>query len=194
MTNSNRPVYRYPPRSHAYSCRCDRCAQFYSQRSASSDLITFDMGCLGVLLAFGAVSAIGGWVAANHSAILSALPVVGAGVVILCAVICAVVLLNRRAVRPPKGRLRVEAVPEYASPSLPLAPQPPACQHLNAVMVLNFTEDEILAWLCPHCDTELPEDFGKVRRPCCGTPHGLWHLDNCPHYREWRDITGQWPS
>ena len=28
MSNPDRPVYRYPPRSHAYSCRCPRCAPF----------------------------------------------------------------------------------------------------------------------------------------------------------------------
>lgn len=32
---SNQPVYRYPPRSHAASCRCDRCLPFKSRPLSS---------------------------------------------------------------------------------------------------------------------------------------------------------------
>jgi hypothetical protein len=68
-----------------------------------------------------------------------------------------------------------------------------ACLHINAVIVLPLTEDEILAWLCPSCETPLPADFGDVR-PCCRTPHGLMHLDTCPHFAEWMLVMGYWTS
>lgn len=186
---SNRPVYRYPPRSHVYNCPCDRCVQCRSQRTAGSDLISFDLGCLGVLLACAAVSALIGALAKLTADTWWTLAA-GCGGLLAIGIMYRVV--STRKVRPPKGRLKVEATPQPPLPPLPVAPQPPACPHLNAVMVLSLTEDEILAWLCPQCDASLPEDFGKLRRPCCGTPHGLWHLGNCPHYREWRDITAQW--
>jgi hypothetical protein len=106
----NAPVYRTTPRSHAYSCRCSRCAPFYRQRSNSSSLITFDLGCLVVLLVFAAIGGIASWVAANHAAIVKNLPVIIGAPALLALIICVVVLVNRReGKRPPKGRLRVEA-------------------------------------------------------------------------------------
>ncbi len=172
---SNRPVYRYPPRSHAAGCPCDRCAQCRSRPSPGSDLIKFDMGCLGVLLAGAAISAICGWVARNGHIILTALPAAGAAAL----VIAAVAYLRRRSARPPEGRLKAEAAPQPPVPLLPVSLRPPPCRHLNAVPV-DLSTGERVAWLCPECGEGLPAESGRLARPCCGTPPGTRHVYNCP--------------
>ena len=108
---------------------------------------------------------------------------------------------RKRAVRPPKGRLRVETAPPTMPPEPPLprprkavpappsAPFPPVsltCPHLGAVRVENLADPD-QAWhcWCPDCDPDgkalLPANW---KRPCCGTPPGALpgegHAYNCP--------------
>lgn len=184
---SNRPVYRYPPKSHAPECNCYRCAQCRSRRTAGDGLIAMDMGCLAVVLGFAAVSALCGWLA---SLTAQAWLTIGAVAGIL-AVTGIVFRLATRPARPPRGRLHVEAGPRSLPSSVPVSPPPPRCPHLDAVPV-DLSTGERVAWLCPECNEELPAEFGRLRRPCCGTEHGRRHLGTCPHFGERLDITGQW--
>ena len=202
MTNQNRPVYRYPPRSHASTCRCERCLPFRGRQGAAGVIDNYGIigplfvvylivvvTCFWPVLVWHGQTDTGGWRWDIHSTVAELTYV---GVIAFIVLMCWFGAWSAKPPRPPKGRLRVEATLQPSFSSLPPEPPPaPSCQHLNAVMVLNFTNDEILAWLCPHCDTRLPEDFGRLRRPCCGTPHGLWHLNNCRYFSEWLDITGQ---
>jgi len=183
----NRPVYRYPPRSHTASCLCPRCVQCRNRPSPSSGLIAFDFGCLTVILAIAGIGALIKFLA-HMPGFLSRLTAetwltigVCAGALVLIGFVARAA--STRAVRPPKGRLRVEATPQPPSPSLPVAPQPPPCYHLNAVPV-DLSNGERVAWLCPYppdgCGEALPGDFGHLVRPCCGTPPGTGHFYNCP--------------
>ena len=179
-TGYQAPVYRSTPRTHAYSCRCNRCAQFYRQRN-SSGLIGFDLGCLAVLLVCAAISGIASWVAANHAAIVRNLPVIIAAPALLTLTVCVVVIVNRReGKRPPRGRLQVEAVP----PAMPPAPSPPrprpvqappVCVHANTTSVNeNFgplrEPGRLVAWLCLDCGTQLDPGFRSAEL----TPDATW--------------------
>jgi hypothetical protein len=168
------PVYRYPPRSHAFSCRCRRCAPFYRQRSGDG-LLRLDLGCLGVLLVCGAVSGVVGWVSADHAAILRALPVAGTVAALAAITVVAVVYLNRReARRLPAGPVLPGSWPapaaglspedELLALSLELAAARPACNHVTAVPVTAARDDlGILAWWCPRCETQLPAGWRPGR-------------------------------
>lgn len=87
---------------------------------------------------------------------------------------------KRRAVRPPKGRLRAEVFPDGPPPA------PPACLHRNAVKVDSSVVPGLIwqCW-CPDCETGLPASF---RLPCCGAEPGdgtqpARHAYNCPHLK-----------
>lgn len=58
-----------------------------------------------------------------------------------------------------------------------VGPLAPACLHSEAVEVLRAVDDELVAWLCPTCDVQLPADFVGYRgldRPLVGyTERGL---------------------
>lgn len=92
-----------------------------------------------------------------------------------------------RRVRPPKGRLRVEAtVPASGPPMTQMPPAPPfnrPCLHLNAVKVDSVLNRTLVycCW-CPGCETELPASF---RLPCCGTEPETPHAYNCPQAVKW---------
>ncbi len=203
MTNGNRPVYRYPPRSHAYNCPCPRCVQCRSQKTVGDGLIAFDMGCLAVILAFAGIGALAGLLSRVTA---ETWLTVGAVAGVLAVTALAFWAVSRRAVRPPKGRLQVEATapPSVkpaspgppprprkaapASPSLPFSPVSLTCQHLGAVRVEDPADPErkqtLHVW-CPDCDPDgkalLPANW---TRPCCGTRPGRLpgegHFYNCP--------------
>ena len=175
MTNQNRPVYRHPPRSHAYSCRCPRCEPFRNRSLGSSGARIWPL-----LAALGAISWAAG--AAAHHLLQTA--VAGAGIVVLALVSRVVVIVNRRAGRPPKGRLRVEAttVSQLKPPPASVCVPRPICLHWNAVKVdSSVVPDLIWQCWCPDCEEPLPADF---RLPCCGTEPGdgtgpAVHVYNC---------------
>ena len=41
-------------------------------------------------------------------------------------------------------------------------PGPAPCAHRQAVPVRGLGEDDVVAWLCPQCDTQLPQDFSTL--------------------------------
>lgn len=170
---SNQPVYRYPPRSHACNCPCPRCAQSRSRPLQSGAWIW------PLLAVLGAVSWAAG-AAARHPLQTAA---AGAGIVILALVTWAVVFLNRRAARPPEGRLRVEAAAPGRLPPPPASIVVPPCYHLDAVPV-DLSTGERVAWWCEACETRLPAEFGRLVRVCCGSGPGTRHQYNCPHRKE----------
>lgn len=180
----NRPVYRYPPKSHAYNCPCDRCVQCRNRRSNTGSGGFWLVVLLMVLYGLPA----GIWHRGTGFVIAAAIwwPAL-TGIVILA-------LIGSRRQKHPKAPVPAAPVPE----SLPSPPQPvaaiPPCRHLNAVRVENLLNPDAApwAWLCPECNEELPAEFGRLRRPCCGTEHGRRHLGTCPHFGERLDITGQW--
>jgi len=55
----NQPVYRYPPRSHASSCRCDRCLPFRPRPGAGGTIERY--GLIGPLLLWGGIIAVTGF-------------------------------------------------------------------------------------------------------------------------------------
>lgn len=83
----------------------------------------------------------------------------------------------------PKPPVRAAPAPESLPPpppSVTVAAIPP-CQHPNAVRVENLLNPDAApwAWLCPECNEELPAEFGRLARPCCGSAHGDRHVYNC---------------
>jgi hypothetical protein len=70
-----------------------------------------------------------------------------------------------------------------------VAQAPPVCTHRSAVKVENILNPDGPAWryLCLECGppegTELPPEFGTLRRDCCGTIAGTSHLSNCPEWK-----------
>lgn len=63
-------------------------------------------------------------------------------------------------------------------------PEHPACQHLDAIRVeSSLDRNKTLAYWCPDCEAQLGEDFGRLMRPCCGTPAGTDHWRTCPQWR-----------
>jgi hypothetical protein len=88
--------------------------------------------------------------------------------------------------RVPADRVPKAVTPPAASellppPSAALAPPKGACRHLHAIPVESaLPELPPPAWLCPQCDEQLPTDFGKAARPCCGTRPGNPHWYSCP--------------
>ena len=117
-----------------------------------------------------------------HSTVAEAVYLGVVGFVVLMAW-----LGNRPAgrLRPPKGRLRVEATtPEQlAPPPASIIVTPPSCCHLDAVPV-DLSTGERVAWWCEACETQLDEDFGRLVRPCCGSAPGTPHVYNCPNWKE----------
>ena len=198
-----RPVYRYAPRSHVYNCPCSRCVQVRSRRTAGGDLIAFDLGCLGVAAIFLVIGGIGAgitWLVKHPGADGHAALEFGVPAGILAVSIWAVVYFNRHERnRPLPTRLPVGAVPptkppagapprpKRPSPSLPIAPQRPLCQHVNAEPV-KLSTGETVAWVCPDCPAKLSDEFGDLRRPCCRTVHGTLHLIQCPYFSEWAQL------
>ena len=194
MTNPDRPVYRYPPRSHASSCRCPRCAPFRSKPG--------DAGIIGpVILIFFVVALAGFWPAMVWHGyggptgndwrwdIRSTIAeLVYFGTIGFIALM--VWLGNRPAARPrpPRGRLRVEAttVSQLKPPPPSVCVPPPICLHRNAVKVdssywRNLGRAVIFCCWCPDCEEELPASF---RLACCGTEPGdgikpARHVYNC---------------
>ena len=73
-------------------------------------------------------------------------------------------------------------------PSGPIS-DTPICTHRNAVRVENILNPDGPPWayLCLECGppegTELPAEFGTLRRDCCGTIAGTSHLSNCPEWK-----------
>jgi len=188
---SAKPVYRNPPKSHVAWCPCDRCVQCRNRPSPSSGLIGFDMGCFAVILVIVGIGALIGFLS-RLPGFLSRLTGETWWTIGVCA--AALVLIgfvaraaSTRAVRPPKGRLKVEATPQPGAPSVIVAPPPPICLHLNAVPV-DLSTKERVAWLCPACNEGLPLEFARLRRPCCGTPPGTQHYGTCPHFSEWMEL------
>ena len=184
---SNQPVYRRP-RSHAYSCRCPRCVQSMPKMKDG------DYGIIGPLALFAGLVAVigfwpamawhgqtdtGGWRWDIHSTM---------GCLIWWVFLAAVVILAwadsghkraKRAVRPPRGPLNVEAMPP---PPPSMCVPRPVCLHLDAEPVNNMLDPDAppWAWLCPECNAQLPAELGLLRRSCCGTAHGMFHRHNCP--------------
>jgi len=183
--------------------------QCRNRPSPSSGLIGFDMGCFAVILVIVGIGALIGFLS-RLPGFLSRLTGETWWTIGVCA--AALVLIgfvaraaSTRAVRPPKGRLKVEATPQCycascmagvpcSSAPPPLRPSPPApfvaqrppCPHLNAVPV-DLPTGERVAWLCPACNEGLPLEFARLRRPCCGTLHGTQHYGTCPHFSEWME-------
>jgi hypothetical protein len=55
----NKPVYRYPPRSHASTCRCDRCLPFRPRPGAWGTIERY--GIIGPALLWGGIIAVAGF-------------------------------------------------------------------------------------------------------------------------------------
>jgi hypothetical protein len=55
----NKPVYRYPPRDHAASCRCDRCLPFRPRPGAWGTIERY--GIIGPALLWGGIIAVAGF-------------------------------------------------------------------------------------------------------------------------------------
>jgi hypothetical protein len=177
------PVCRRP-RSHAYACRCPRCVASVPRMKNG------DYGILGPLALIAGVVAVtgfwpamvwhgytdtGGWRWDIHSTVAVA---AYWGVIAFAAALAAIGNRPaRHAVRPPRGPLNAEALPQ--SPPPPATR--PACQHLHAEPLVNRFTAAPLAWFCAECDTQLPAEFGRLARSCCGTKPGGGHLYNCFH-------------
>ncbi len=125
----NKPVYRYPPRSHAASCRCDRCLPFRSGSSSAGGGGFWIVVILMVL--YGLPAGI------FHSG--PAFVIAGAiwwPVLTVFTVLCLYGSYKQkhpgppgstRTCRPPRGRLPVEATappPVKDAPPGPLPPPP----------------------------------------------------------------------
>jgi hypothetical protein len=80
---------------------------------------------------------------------------------------------KRRPLPPSVSELR----PPPPSVCVPAAPP---CYHLDAVPV-DLAGGERVAWWCAGCETQLPAEFGRLARPCCGSAPGTAHQYNCPH-------------
>lgn len=87
---------------------------------------------------------------------------------------------KKRAVRPPKGRLRVEAttVSQLKPPPASVCAPGPICLHRNAVKVDSSVVPGLIwqCW-CPDCEEPLPANW---KRPCCGTEPESPHWYSCP--------------
>ena len=191
---TNRPVYRYAPRSHVYNCPCNRCVQVRSRRTGGGDLIKFDMGCLGVLLVAWLISVVVagiGWAVKNGGEIGHVTLAVVPPVAILVVTVWAVIFFNRRQDRRELARLAAPPTkppagppprPKRPSPSLPNPPQPRLCLHRNAVRVGSAVNGTVILenW-CPDCENTLGAAF---RWLCCGGAPtdrpGDGHVYNCP--------------
>ena len=139
--NGNRPVYRRPPRSHAYSCRCPRCGTPARGSGGAAWILPAFFGACAVVM--GIVWAARGLyhaVAADLG--LLALLLIPAAVIAVLKVAG-----TRQAPRP------------VTAADLPLPPPSviaavPACLHPAAVPV-ETPLGERVAWLCPDCDAQL---------------------------------------
>jgi len=184
-SGGNRPVYRYAPRSHVYNCPCNRCVQVRERNKGDwGGIGTVFLICLIVMvvgfwpaMVWHGQNATGGWRWDVHSTIGCCIWW-GSWLIVVFAFGVSNKSARGRPPRPPKGRLPVEVMP-YGSSWRPPAPQPKpsGCRHLNAVPWWNR---------CPDCDEQLPEDFGRGMRPCCGTPPGADHGAACPEAGEVR--------
>ena len=188
---SNQPVYRYPPRSHAATCRCPRCAPFRGRPLQSGAWIWVAIPVVAGI--FWVVSApLRIWHTVGRDGqidpdtatyIAYGIPV---GAIVLLMVFASIRATGKQ--RPPKGRLRVEAttVSQLKPPPASVCVAPPICLHRNAVRVESTVSPAVtLENWCPDCDAALGVNF---RRSCCSTPPGSrpgdGHLYNCPHRKE----------
>lgn len=79
-----------------------------------------------------------------------------------------------------KRRPLPPAVPELRPPPPSVCvPAVPPCYHLDAAPV-DLATGERVAWWCAACETQLPAEFGRLVRPCCGSAPGTPHQHNCP--------------
>lgn len=171
----NQPVYRRP-RSHAYSCRCARCAQ----RSPGTDVA----GAFWGAVAFLAVAFWPEWALHGRASVIAGAiwwgTIAAFGIWVLAAYAA-----GKRRRAPVVTRPSVAEAVKIAD-ALRDEPPAPVCYHLDAVPVDNLDPDAPpWAWLCPDppqgCGTQLPAEFGRLIRPCCATPPGTSHLYDCPH-------------
>ena len=161
---SNPPVYRRP-RSHAYACRCRKCAR---SRPDSTAAVIFWGGLAAIAVAFWPE-----WALHGRASVIAGIAWWGSiatiGVLILAAYLAGKRSHARPKPAPPSG-------PPMSS--LPPAPWPaPVCRHLGAVKVDAFDKTLIYCCWCPDCEAELPANF---RRPCCRTEPGNPHWYSCP--------------
>ncbi len=192
---SQQPVYRRP-RSHAYSCRCPRCA---APPAGGWGIIA------PAVLIIGAVAVLGFWPAMVwHGTSDTGGWRWDVSSTIACAIWWTLVLgpiLVAAVTGVSKGRARCPGqrpAPVQVPPSVPEAkealdldaagaprPAAPACQHLHAVRAESILDPrETRAYWCGECGTRLPEEFGYLLRPCCGTPPGGPHWGTCPQAAE----------
>ena len=179
--NQNRPVYRHPPRSHAYSCRCPRCAQFNSRPLDSGAwiwiVIPVVAGFFWVLSAPLRIwHTIGADGQEHPDAATYVAYAVPAALIVGLLMFFSIRSANRS--RPPKGRLRVETTAPVSGPPMTSMPPtaaesramaPAICLHRKAVPVDNLLGGEPWAWLCPKetggCGAELPADWKPAPAP-----------------------------
>jgi hypothetical protein len=184
---SNQPVYRRP-RSHAYSCRCPRCAP-RGDFVARNGILGPGFAILCVVAVIGFWPAMvwhgytdtGGWRWDIHS---TAAELAYAGVIAFIA------LLYWADHRTPgvAGRTAREVPPSgplmSSLPAVAAVIAAPACRHPDAIAVDSLLGGEPWAWLCAAetggCGAQLPAEFGRLARPCCGSAPGTPHQYNCP--------------
>jgi hypothetical protein len=174
-----RPVYRYAPRSHAYSCQCSRCVQVRARNKGNAGIIGPGLLVIGLVAVVGFWPAMvwhgeGGpsgtaWEWDIHSTIACC---VWWSLTIVPLLIAAIVEAHKkkRALHPPLPRPSPPPPPWPGAGSTPPPAAPPAaatgrpwCSHAGAEPV-DLVTGERVAWLCPDCGTRLDAGFKAQAR------------------------------
>lgn len=178
---TNRPVYRHPAGSHAYSCRCDRCLPFKSRNSSVGAWFWGFLVFIGV--AFWPSIALHGH--ARTAASWAWYGTIGLAVAVFLAMVTVEQARKQRPKPVPASKPAMSSLPPAASFS--------SCVHDRAEPVDNDALGR-LAWLCPDCGTQLGQDWEPPAPPVAGVPVAgfswNWHC-TCGRSRAGRARTQQ---